>query len=352
VNLAFATIRGRLTLWYVGLLAATLAICGAVLYVSLYGGLSLANPLQLLTMHASTPSPGAQEDALRASVGHLLGGSVLVVPLILVLAVSGGLFLAGRALDPIDRMIRTANRIGAERTLHQRLGVAHTSDELGRLATTLDDMLDRLEAAFRRERQLTVDIAHELRTPLAAMILQAEVALGQRRPAGDLRLALQSLHGDATRLACLVDQMLQLARAEAGQEPLTFEPLELTELAAEILNSLRPLATARGVELAQVASPEVWVRGDQARLTQVLSAGLVNRVDTIGLYLGTFALVLIGVQLMLGLWLRDPRRRNRPRLRRVHLITMWLIVLGAAGHIAVIWSGAATSVRGAPLIVR
>lgn len=275
------SIRTRLTMWYAAVLALTLAVSVTVLYVGLAGSLGVSSPFGLLTMHGSTAPATAtgQADELRASVGHLLGGSVLVIPLVVVLGVAGGLFLASRALDPIDRIIRTANSIGAGRDLGRRLNLPHTSDELGRLTRTLDGMLERLEEAFQRERQLTTDVAHEIRTPLAAVIIQAEVALSQYREAQDYRHALQAIQSDATRLAVLVDQMLQLARAEAGLEPLTREPVELCELAGEVLNSVRPLSASRGVELELVASQRVWVIGDQVRLTQVLLNLVTNAMQ-------------------------------------------------------------------------
>jgi heavy metal sensor kinase len=271
VSVRIRSVRVRLTLWYVGLLGATLAVSGIVLYVSLSGPLGLRSPLSLLTMHDTTGSVGSQDDEiLLATVGHLLATSILVAPLILVLGVAGGLFLAGRALDPVDRIIRTADSIRAGSDLSRRLDVAHTSDEFGRLAATLDGMFERLEAAFSRERQLNTDIAHELRTPLAAVMIQAEVALARCRAATDYRQSLQKIHDNASRLASLVDQMLQLARAETGQERLAHEQVDLSELAAELVNSMRPLAEPRGVQVTLVAPAPVLVEGDQLRLTQVL----------------------------------------------------------------------------------
>jgi len=273
-------LRVRLSLWYVGLLGATLLVCGVVLYASLAASLAgVSSPLDLLAMHppgSAGPAPAGGADAdLRAGVGHLLAALVLLVPLIGVLAVASGLFLAGRALDPIDRITRTAARIGAERDLRQRIELPATPDEVGRLVATLNAMLAELEQAFARERQFTADVAHELRTPLAALIGQAEVALARPRSAAAYRRTLEAIQRDATRLTDLVEQMLQLARAEAGQQALVFERLDLGQLAEAVVGSLAPLAAERRLRLALVASEAVWIEGDQVQLSQLL----LNLVD-------------------------------------------------------------------------
>jgi signal transduction histidine kinase len=107
---------------------------------------------------------------------------LLGFPLALLLAAAGGLFLARRALAPVDRMTSTAAALSAS-GLTRRINYRGPPDELGRLATTFDTMLDRLAAAFARERRFTADAAHELRTPLTALKGRIEVALSRSRPA-------------------------------------------------------------------------------------------------------------------------------------------------------------------------
>jgi heavy metal sensor kinase len=215
---------------------------------------------------------------------------------VVALAIAGGLFLAGRALDPIDRITRTAARIGAERDLRRRVGLPHTGDEVGRLAATFDAMLEQLERAFERERQFTADVAHELRTPLAALISQADVALSRRRSAEAYRQALEAIQRDSTRLAQLVEQMLQVARADAGQQPLVFERLDLGQLAVEVVRSLEPLAAERGVCLETAAGEAVWVRGDQVQLAQALTDLVDNGIR----YVQTGGQVYVAVRGVVG----------------------------------------------------
>lgn len=211
-------------------------------------------------------------DAVLGSLGTLLA---IALPLMLVPAFAGGLFLAGRALDPVDRIVQTAEHIGAE-DLSRRLNVATSSDELGRLAATFDRMLDRLERAFQRQRQFTADAAHELRTPLALLTSQADLALAQPRTQAEYRAALESIRTDTTRMSQLLADLLTLARADAGHEPLVIERLDLNALTDDVVSTMSPLAEGCGVRLAVADAEHVaMVEADQTRLTQLL----VNLVD-------------------------------------------------------------------------
>ncbi len=192
------------------------------------------------------------EAALRRLLVLLVAG----VPVTLALAGAGGVLLAGHALQPLDRIVRTAERISAE-DLSCRLGPTGRNDELGRLAATFDGMLDRLEAAFRRQRQFTADASHELRTPLAIMAGQIDVALERPRTAEAYREVLASVREELERATHLVNQLLFLARAEEGRETIAREPLDLAALAREVVAAMLPLAEARGIQLHFGADGEV-----------------------------------------------------------------------------------------------
>jgi heavy metal sensor kinase len=199
-----------------------------------------------------------------------------VVPLTVVLAGAGGLFLAGRALDPIDRLTRTAAAISAD-DLTRRLPVetVRRPDELGRLAATFNLMLDRLADSFRRQRQFTADASHELRTPLTRVLSQADVTLARPRSADEYEAVLASVREDVLRLRRLVDALLMLARADARQDVLVRERIDLGELAEQIVDAMQAAADERGVELTVSARSGVVVAGDQAHLMQLV----VNLVD-------------------------------------------------------------------------
>jgi heavy metal sensor kinase len=215
--------------------------------------------------------PVAQVDATLRQLLLLL---VLAVPLTLLVTSAGGLFLAGRALDPIDGITRAAAAIGAD-DLSQRLNFRGSLDEVGRLAATFDRMLDRLDRAFRRQRQFTADASHELRTPLTMLATQIDVALERQRTPADYEELLRSLREDAARMTQLVSELLTLARADAGQQLLTTEELDLGDLVSSVVQAMQPLALQRGVQLAERAQPHVRISGDQTRLSQLL----INLVD-------------------------------------------------------------------------
>ncbi len=201
----------------------------------------------------------------------------VAIPATLLLAVAGGLFLAGRALGPIDNITRAAGHISAE-NLGRRLNFNGFDDEVGRLAATFDGMLDRLEAAFQRQRQFTADASHELRTPLAMLRSQIDVALQRRRRVAEHEQILASLREDTERLSQLVSELLTLARADAGEDVLGREPVDLHDLAEQVVGAMQPLAESRTVRLQLARGTSmaaVVVVGDQTRLTQLL----VNLVD-------------------------------------------------------------------------
>jgi heavy metal sensor kinase len=177
-------------------------------------------------------------------------------------------------LGPIDRITRAASAIGAE-DLSRRLNFEGSRDEVGRLAATFDSMLDRLDRAFRRQRQFTADASHELRTPLTILSSQIDVALEQARAPEEYARILHSLREDTARMSQLLGELLTLARADAGQQLLTREPLDLGELVRNVVAAMQPLATQRGVLLTEDVHEQAVVDGDQTRLSQLL----LNLVD-------------------------------------------------------------------------
>jgi heavy metal sensor kinase len=188
--------------------------------------------------------------------------------LALLLAAGGGIFLAGRALAPVDRITRAARRIEAN-DLSQRLQLDLPDDELGRLATAFDEMIDRLDQAFQRQRRFTADASHELRTPLAVIRSQLDVALARRRSPEYYQRLLDSLREETERLSGLVESLLMLARADAGQA-LTLREVDLEEIAAETVARVATQMHEHGLELGVTIQPIGQARGDAVWLSQLL----------------------------------------------------------------------------------
>jgi heavy metal sensor kinase len=210
-------------------------------------------------------------ERLRVAMGWL-------IPFTVVLASAGGYFLARRNLAPVADMTARADRIG-ESTLHDRLSVQNPNDELGRLATTFNRLLDRLDLAFERQRRFIADASHELRTPLAILQGESEVALSRSgRSPEEYRESLAILHHEASRLARVVDDMFTLSRADAGQFPVNFRELYLDELVAECAQSVRTLAAARSITLSVESSGELLVVADESLLSRMLLNLLDNGI--------------------------------------------------------------------------
>jgi two-component system, OmpR family, sensor kinase len=208
---------------------------------------------------------------LRTTLGWL-------VPFTILLASTGGYFLARKNLAPVADMTARADRI-SESTLHDRLTVQNPGDELGRLASTFNRLLDRLDLAFERQRRFIADASHELRTPLAILQGESEVALSNpSRSTDEYRESLTVLQHEARRLARIVEDMFTLSRADAGQYPVDRRPLYLDELIAECVHSVRTLAAAKSITVSVESSGELPLAGDESLLTRMLLNLLDNAI--------------------------------------------------------------------------
>lgn len=212
----------------------------------------------------------------RERVLHELALALIAgIPVILLVAMGGGWLLARQNLHPVAVMTERAATIGAA-NLHERLPVKHERDELGRLATVFNDLLARLDQAFELQRQFMADASHELRTPVAIMSGEAELALSRdgRSPA-ELRSALANIRHEARRLKRIVDDLFLLARANAGEQLVAAAPLYLGDLARDCLQSVRSLAAAKDISLYYDGADELPFVGDEALLRRML----VNLLD-------------------------------------------------------------------------
>jgi len=208
------------------------------------------------------------------TVENLRTQILLGLPLILMLAGLGGYFLADRALRPIDRITRTAQAISASQ-LDQRIGYTGPQDEVGRLATTFDNMLDRLQKAFERERRFTADASHELRTPLTALKGRIGVTLSQPRTPAEYENALRDLEQEVDRLIRLSTDLLFLARLDQRRLPWQPQALDLSDLLGAVVEQMRPLAEDNGLVLTEEVPPDLSILGDPDHLIRLF----VNLLD-------------------------------------------------------------------------
>ncbi len=252
------SIRFRLTLWYVVTTTGVLLLFGGLLYS---------------TIAKMLPSPDHISLPQIALQIFLLGLAILLVIIV------GGYWLAIRAMRPVRLITQTAQEIG--RTDLSRRFHLTRRDELGELADTFDEMLNRLEAVLSRQRQFTADASHELRTPLSILSVAVSRALSQWSKPENFEQALERIEAYRQELSIiqaetghitrLVNDLLLLARGDAGQAILTLQEVDLSEVTLEVVERLAPLAHKRVVELAFGELPELRVCGDRMLLTLMMT---------------------------------------------------------------------------------
>ncbi len=202
---------------------------------------------------------------------------VLVLPVTLAIASAGGLFLAGRALRPVDQITRAAQTISAH-DLSQRLNLDLPDDELGRLACTFDAMIERLDHAFQRQRRFTADASHELRTPLTVIKGDLSLALARPRDAEYYRRVLVEVDKEVDQMGRLVERLLALARADAEGITLDRQTVDLSVLLTDLIEQMRPLFEAKGLELTVQVAPKLTASVGVDALTQVVLNLLENAI--------------------------------------------------------------------------
>ncbi len=211
--------------------------------------------------------------ALTVLLWVLIGGGFIT----LLAAARGGLWLTRAALEPIDRVSATAAGILRAADLHRRVPEVTAEDELGRLTRTINELLARLEQVFASQQQFIADVAHELRTPLAAMRGNLEIL--RRGAIDDPGMRQESLHDierETLRLTRMANDLLLLAQADTGMA-LRTERVPLDELVVEVYRELRPLAEGRALTLD--LQDQLAVTGDRDRLKQALINLVANALQ-------------------------------------------------------------------------
>jgi heavy metal sensor kinase len=248
----------------------TVMLAGGALYHGV--GLRVRDTSPTLDVFVAAPL-GPVAEVLRRQRQQLLW----IVPVVLALSALGGYWVSGRALAPVRRVIEAA-RSTSVRHLSERVPEPDTRDTIEELARTFNDMLDRIEQPVRRQEAFVADASHELRTPLAAIQNTAELALERPRTAGEYREALGDVLRESRNLSRMVEQLLVLARADAG-ESLPFTAVDLGKLCAEAAEDYS-LALADGGRrfLVVPAAEPLVVHGHADSLRRVIAILLDNAV--------------------------------------------------------------------------
>jgi two-component system OmpR family sensor kinase len=215
-----------------------------------------------------------QADRLESAARAVFFG----IPLALIVAAAGGYLLARKSFAPVTMMSMKARQIGAE-TLDERIEIGNERDELGFLAATLNGLLERLQLAFESQRRFMADASHELRTPIAIIQGEADVALARAdRPAGDYRESIEVTQRAARKLTRIVQNLFLLARGDAGHYPMSMSRFYLGEVVADCIRGMRSVAQARGVELSCSASEDIVIVADEELIHRLVLNLVENAV--------------------------------------------------------------------------
>jgi two-component system OmpR family sensor kinase len=234
-----------------------------------YGRLRMiSSPVTSPGGHIYLLQVGVSLRSLDTALGRYRDLLLVLTPLSLAMAGAAAWWLSGFALAPLTRVAVAARDIDVA-TLERRLPTRGVRDELEEVTRAFNDTLGRLEHSIGEMRQFSTALAHELRTPLAALRGEIELALRATRD-GDLQRSLASQIEDIDRLTRLIDHVLTLARAESGQIPLTFAAVDLGVLAASLVDQLEPVAHARSIDMRCEGLTSVVALGDAGWLERLL----------------------------------------------------------------------------------
>lgn len=215
---------------------------------------------------AQVALPEAMRDARLQSILTRLMAAVIGATVIAWLLAT---LLARTWLRSVDAAAESAHRIGSGETLRERLFVPKDEDEIAKLARAFNELLDKLESAHGTQQRFLADASHELRTPLTVLRGEIEVALRRDRPAEEYRDVLGSSREEIERLTKLTENLLSLARSDAGESIATTEAVDVSAVCAGVQKALASQAAAKRISLSVDAPAPVWVNGDAEALERV-----------------------------------------------------------------------------------
>jgi two-component system, OmpR family, sensor kinase len=208
----------------------------------------------------------------------VLGTAFVILPFVLVAAGILAWFMADGVFAPMHQLTEQLEAITDGRSLHRRLPPDIENDELGRMTSTLNAMLSRLEISFGALRRFTADASHELKTPLAVLRADVERAMHPRTNKDDRMVALEESLQEVTRMSDLVDSLLTLARADEGRFELVFEEIHIGQLLQDVYETATILGETNGLSISMPSVADAIVMGERTRLRQLLLNLITNAI--------------------------------------------------------------------------
>ncbi|GJL77748.1 MAG: two-component sensor histidine kinase [Nitrospinaceae bacterium] len=221
---------------------------------------------------------GTSLESVRETLKNLKIFLLTAVPLVLLAATLFGRFIARRALKPVSRIIQTARDVGGGADLSKRIPVPELQDEIGQLARTFNDMMDRLESSFSQIRQFSSDASHELRTPLTVLQGQNELILNKERQAKEYQEVISSNLEEINYMSKVLEDLFVLSRSDENQVQLECKPINLREVIDEVFNHAQALANDKNITITVAFLEPVEINGDPVRLRQMVWNILHNAI--------------------------------------------------------------------------
>ncbi|MCX6138161.1 MAG: ATP-binding protein [Ignavibacteriales bacterium] len=210
-------------------------------------------------------------------LSNLFSIFILLVPAALALSVLGGWFLASRSLRPVDNVTRAARAITAQ-NLDKRIDHTGVDDELGRLVSTFNEMIGRLQSSFQQIRQFSADASHELRTPLTIMRGEVELALRSKQTTEEYRRVLASALDEILRMTSIIESLLTLAKGDLNPVAPMREDIKLRPVIHELYEDSTMLAQSRQIIMLLGTVDEATVTADPIRIRQMVLNLLDNAI--------------------------------------------------------------------------
>ena len=245
-----------------------------------------AGPMRFLAMRVEAAGPEIGGLLVATSTrevafgpAQLLRSMLLIAPVILIGAALVGYWLAGTTLRPVQGIMDEVEAISDGRSLHRRLAVPRSGDEMARLALTVNGMLARLEKSFASLHRFTADASHELKTPLMVLRAGVERALVHPGTPGEILQSLDETLAQVNQMTEMVESLLTLARADEGRAPLAVEESDLRDLLSDVTETAGMLGESTGITVSsEMPSQPVRLPVDRHRIQEMLLNLVTNAI--------------------------------------------------------------------------
>ncbi|OPY70500.1 MAG: Sensor kinase CusS [Syntrophorhabdaceae bacterium PtaU1.Bin034] len=194
---------------------------------------------------------------------------IIGIPTSISVIIGVGYYMAKKSLKPVDQIRKTAIKISS-RNLDEYIDIGPRKDELGKLAETFNDMISRLRDAFQRINQFSIDVSHELKTPLTILKGGTEVALRKDRESREYKVLLASHLEEIDRMSTIIDDLLLLSKADTGKMQLSLEEVEIKDLIMEVYMDMKIFAEKKDVDLVVGDLNDTKLKGDDLKLRRML----------------------------------------------------------------------------------